>query len=141
MIVTRSSAAPRSALWATVSDLDHWADWLPTVTSSDPVRSGTVPGLGAAYVLIQPGLAKATWTVTDWRPGEGFTWVSKKPGVTTTGRHELRARPDGSTEIELGVDWSGPLAPLVRALFGRRTKSYVEREAAALDATARDRTA
>ena len=48
----------------------------------------------------------------------------------------LRENGDGTTTIELGIAWSGPLAPLVRLLLGRKTLDYVTREAAALDATA-----
>ncbi len=41
----------------------------------------------------------------------------------------------------LGLDWDGPLAGLVRRFLGRRTLDYVTREAEALEATARRRTA
>ena len=98
---------------------------------------------GAALVravvdLEQPGLPRATWTVTAWEPGRSFTWESRAPGVVSTGVHDLLPGPDGAT-IHLALRWTGPLAGIVRLLLGRRTLDSVTREAAALEATARTR--
>ena len=83
-----------------------------------------------------PGLPSAVWTITAWEEGRSFTWESTRPGIRSVGTHTLRPGAGGSTTIELGITWHGPLAPLVRLLLGRKSLDYVTREAAALDATA-----
>lgn len=139
IIVTRPSSAPVAALWDVMADLDRWADWLPTVDAIRAVDPGRPPGVGAAYVLDQPRLRRATWTITAWSPGHGFRWESSSPGLRTEARHSLEAGPDGTTTIDLRMAWAGLLAAPVGALLGSMTRSYVEREAAALDATASTR--
>ncbi|MGG5257710.1 SRPBCC family protein [Phycicoccus avicenniae] len=138
--VSRSTALPAEALWPVMSAVRDWGSWLPTVDSVTPTEPDRPDEVGASYVVVQPGLPKATWTVTDWRPGTSFTWESRGPGVRTTGTHELVPGPDGAS-IRLGITWSGPLAGLVRAVYGRRGLAYVTREAEALEATARERAA
>jgi uncharacterized membrane protein len=134
--VTRESTAPVDRLWSTISDVRDWPQWLPTVdavTPHDPHRADEV---GASYTVEQPGLPKAVWTITDREVGRSFTWESSSPGIRSVGTHTLRPNGDGTTTIELGITWSGPLAPLVRLLLGRKSLDYVTREAAALDVTA-----
>ncbi len=135
MHTTRLTSATPDELWPILSDLRRWPEWLPTVDAAEPVAPGAPDGVGTAYDLRQPRLPRARWTVTDWRPGAGFTWESHAPGVTSVGRHELRPTADG-TEIALAIDWSGPLAWLIRLGYGRLTRRYLETEAAALAARA-----
>jgi len=54
--------------------------------------------------------------------------VSSAPGVRTTASHEVSER-DGGTRLVLGIDWSGPLAPIVRMLVGMKARRMVEQEA------------
>lgn len=119
--------------WRVLSDLPGWPSWCPTVTAViavDPARS---PGVGAAYRVRQPKLPAATWTITSWRPGEGFTWESTAPGLHSTGVHDLAPTPDG-TRIELELRWRGPLRWVLELLYGRLSRRYVTTEAAALAA-------
>jgi hypothetical protein len=74
------------------------------------------------------------WRVTEVRDGESFVWETRTPGVRTVGFHRLDADPDGGTRIIIGVDHAGPLAWLVGALSGRRTRRYLKLEAAGLKA-------
>lgn len=139
--ITRIVDATPAELWPILSDVLRWPEWLPTVTAVTTDPAGGRPGttrVGAAYRVTQPRLGTASWEITDWRPDAGFTWVSRRPGVTTTGTHELRP-VDGGTEVRLGIAWVGPLAGLTRALLGGMTRDYVTREAAALAATVADR--
>ncbi|MDN5796795.1 MAG: SRPBCC family protein [Intrasporangium sp.] len=135
IFVERTTALTADVLWEVLSDLRRWPDWLPTVDAARPVDPDHTAGPGACYVIDQPGLPRATWTVTDWRAGAGFTWESRRPGILTTGTHELVPIDDGTT-IRLGVTWSGLLAAPVGWVYGSRTRDYVTREAAALEATA-----
>lgn len=134
MTATTTIQAPPSEVWAVLSDVRRWADWLPTVASVEPEAPAEPDRVGAAYRVSQPRLGTARWQVTDWRPAENFTWVSRRPGVTTTATHEVRPLDDGtgSTEVTLAISWSGPLAWLVRSAYGKLTQTYLQTEASAL---------
>ena len=137
--ITRPTALPADVLWAVLSDLRGWPDWLPTVEAARPLDLARPDGPDAAYVLEQPGLPRATWTVTDWQPGRSFTWESRSPGIVSTGIHELLPGPDGTT-IRLALVWTGLLARPLEWVIGAKSRDYVAREAAALEATAARRT-
>jgi len=62
--VTRESSAPTDRLWAVMSDVRHWADWLPTVDAVTPVEPDRPDEVGASYPVEQPGLPTAVWTIT-----------------------------------------------------------------------------
>ena len=130
---TAMTTATTDRAWQVLSDLPGWPAWCPTVTSVEPVDPGREPGVGAAYRVRQPKLPAATWTITSWRVGEGFTWDSPAPGVHSTGVHQLVPTPEG-TRIELELWWRGPLRWLLQLLYGRLTRRYVAAEAAALAA-------
>jgi hypothetical protein len=68
------------------------------------------------------------YEVTAWEPGQGFTWIADVPGVRTIGTHQVLATRDGCT-LQLGLSWEGPLAGVIRILYGRRTKRFVHQEA------------
>jgi uncharacterized membrane protein len=121
--------------WRVLSDLPNWPTWCPTVRSVAAVDPTREPGVGAAYRVRQPKLPAATWTITSWRPGQGFTWESPAPGVHSTGVHNLVATPDG-TRIELELRWRGPLRGVLELLYGRLSRRYVTTEAVALAAQA-----
>lgn len=136
---TRALTAAPEAAWAVLSDVRRWPEWLPTVDTLEPIDPATPDRVGAAYRISQPRLRPAVWTLTSWRaegPRREFTWESKQPGVTTVGTHVVSATPEGGSEVTLGIEMSGPLAPVVRALYGRLTERYLATEAAALAARA-----
>lgn len=135
--IERDIALPPELLWQVLSDLDSWPAWLPTVDELRAVEPGRPAEVGASYVVEQPGLPQATWTITDWRPGLGFTWESRAAGVRSTGRHDLSATAGGTT-VRLSMEWTGPLAGLIRLLYGRKTRRYVSREIEALEMTTED---
>ncbi|GIJ76841.1 Polyketide cyclase / dehydrase and lipid transport [Micromonospora phaseoli] len=112
-----------------MSALDRWAELLPTVNE---VRRVDGPGpitVGSRFLVRQPGLAAATYQVTDWRPEAGFTWAARTAGVRTTATHVLHPEGD-TTRLQLRIDWDGPGSRLVRVLFARRTRRLLEQEAA-----------
>ena len=131
--VTSPAISDPARAWQVLSDVRHWPEWLPTVTEVTPLEPDAPDWAGAAYRFVQPRLGAARWEVTEWEPGRQFTWVSSRPGVTTTGTHELLPVPDG-VQARLGISWSGPLAWLIRAAYGGLTQRYLEAEAAALHA-------
>jgi hypothetical protein len=124
---TARSAATPAQLWSLASDVERWGDRLPTVDSVRPLTMGPT-GVGSRYEVRQPRLPRAVWEVTDWQPGRSFTWVSSSPGVRSTAVHTVRDDGDGS-RLELSLDWSGLLAPILELLIGRKARSMVETEA------------
>lgn len=126
--VERSTAASPAALWAVMSDLDRWGERLPTVDAVRALDAGKPAGIDARYEVRQPGFPKAIYTITDWRPDSGFTWVATGPGMRATATHEIIAA-QGATTLKLGVAWSGPVGRLVRARFTKKGQPMVEREA------------
>lgn len=74
------------------------------------------------------------WTVSEVRDGEAFTWEARSPGVHTVAFHRVAANPDGTTQITIGLDQTGPLAGVARLFTQARTRRYLEMEAAGLKA-------
>lgn len=125
---THVDASPER-LWTLLSDLPRWPELLPTISSVQHLGGPQPPGVGSRYRVRQPGLPAATYEITQWEPGEGFTWEARSPGVTSSATHRLAAEGGGAL-LDLTFAWSGPLAPLVRWLGGRKGQRYVEAEAA-----------
>jgi hypothetical protein len=123
---TVSTSAQR--LWTLISDVEHWGQMLPTIERVERLTPDAPIGVGARFQVDQPGLPTAVYEITEWQPGRGFTWVASSPGIRTTASHVLSER-DGATRLVLGIDWSGPLAWVVRLLVGPKARRMVEQEA------------
>lgn len=130
-VQSRVPAAP-DQVWETLSDLESWPEWIPTVQSLRPEEAGHPRGVGAAYLLKQPRLPTARWVVTEWRHGEGFTWQSDTPGTRTVETHEVAPDAGSGTQIDLAIGWTGPMARLARLAYSGLARRYVEAEAKAL---------
>jgi uncharacterized protein YndB with AHSA1/START domain len=129
--------APPERVWALISDVRHWPDLLPTTVTSVTAVDVTRPEEpGARYVMEQPRIPRATWTMLEWAPPRRFVWQSAMPGVRTTGTHVVDPTADGGARLTLGIAWTGPLAPLVRLAYGRLTQRYVDIEAGQVKARA-----
>jgi hypothetical protein len=124
-------AAPPERVWKTMSDVERWGEWTPSITAVERLGAGSGPG--ARFRVRQPKLLPAVWTVTWWEPGAGFAWESRSPGLRALGEHRLLA-VDGATDVVLRVVFSGLLSPLVSRLAGPLTRRYMEMEAAGLKA-------
>jgi hypothetical protein len=73
----------------------------------------------------------AIWTVTKWRPGRCFSWVSRYPGVTVDAEHLIDATPAGSS-VTLTLRIGGLFGPLAARVAGTRIEHYLALEAAGL---------
>ena len=124
----RAVHADPDRLWGLISQVTRWAELLPTVQRVRGRVAGQAPAVGARYAIKQPGIPVLVYEISEWKPGEGFTWIASSPGVRTVGTHAAIPAPDGST-LRLSLRWEGPLAVVVERLFGRRTNTYVQREA------------
>lgn len=89
------------------------------------------------FEVRQPGLPKATWEVTHWSPGESFTWVAASPGIRSTAVHTVR-EDGGGSRLDLSLEWSGLMAPVLELLIGRKARGMVETEAETFARLARD---
>lgn len=123
-----SIEAPASRVWAVVTDLASWPALTPSINSLVAVGDwGIIPG--NKFLVDQPKLRKAVWTVTDVRPGRFFAWESGGAGVRTRGTHEVAEGSDGAV-ITLTIEQRGLLGPVIGALAGTLTERYLELEAA-----------
>lgn len=127
VVVTRRITASPERAWEVVADLPRWADMLPTVNAIERVDTGGPLGVGARFAVRQPGLPKLEYQVTEWTPGRSFTWVAKSIGVATIGRHAIEATDEGC-ELTLSIEWAGPVAGVIRLLYGKKTAGMVNAE-------------
>ncbi len=125
--------APAEQVWQTLVEVESWPQWTQSVSSVERLDDGP-PQIGSRTRIKQPKMAPIVWEVTAMDPGHAFTWVGRAPGVTTTASHELAGIGAGRTRLTLTVDHHGPLAGLVTRLTGRRTRGYLQMEAAGMKA-------
>jgi uncharacterized protein YndB with AHSA1/START domain len=134
-------AASPELIWSTLSDVERWPEWTRSVTEVERLDAGDL-GAGSRARVKQPGMPRLVWEVTEYVPGEVFSWTSKAPGVTTTGGHRLAADPNGRgsggdapgdrVTVTLTLDQEGFLAPVVWRLTGARSRRCVQMEAEGL---------
>jgi hypothetical protein len=128
MEVNSSSSATPDRIWAVLGDVDNWGESLPTFDSVRYIDGPSPTAVGSRFEVRQPGLAKATYEVTEWSPGRKFTWVGRAPGVTTTAIHRIETTDIGSG-LHLGIEWSGPLAGVIRLLLTSKAQRMMQSEA------------
>ena len=124
-------AAPRDQVWAALADVERWPEWTASVTSVERLDPGPF-GVGSRARVRQPRLPAATWTVTALEPGRSFEWRSAVPGLGSVGDHRVDTVGGRASLVTLSVTWSGPLAPVVRLVWGNLSRRYVEMEAEGL---------
>ncbi len=123
--------APAEATWAALTDVVRWPQLTASMQAVEPL-DGEVLSLGARVRVKQPGMPSMVWTVTELEPGVGFSWRCTSPGISTEGTHRVEPAAGGGSRLTLGIRQSGPLAGLVGALTGSRTRRYVGMEAEGL---------
>jgi uncharacterized membrane protein len=133
--VTVPIAAPASAAWQILADLEQWPTWTASMTTVEPIGGGTLaPGLQVK--VKQPKLREVVMTVTAVDPGRSFTWVSRSPGITTTAVHDIADTGPAASEVTLTFEMVGPLGSVTGVLFGGLIRRYVQMEADGLAAAA-----
>ncbi|GAB2573030.1 SRPBCC family protein [Kribbella endophytica] len=118
--------APAERVWAVFSDVTHWPDWTPTVDSVERLDEGALR-VGARTRIRQPKLPVAVWEVTELKDGEYFEWVSRAPGIKTTGGHRVVSTPEGTVATATIIQ-EGPLGWLFGRLYAKLTRSYIQLE-------------
>lgn len=102
--------APADVVWAVTADVEHWPEWTPTVVTVQRLDEGPF-GLGSMTRLKQPGQPESEWTVTEYIPGERFTWETQRRGMRMAASHRMRT-VEGGTSNTLRIEASG-LIPIV----------------------------
>jgi uncharacterized membrane protein len=124
-------AAPADLVWRTISDVDNWPKWTPTMTSVRRVDDGDLR-VGSSADVVQPGQRDRTWTVTELVPDTSFVWAARDPGLRLTADHVVTGDPAGPVTVRLTFDVAGPLAPIVGIVAGRTIRRAIATEAASL---------
>lgn len=126
-------------VWAVMSDVERWPEWTDTVTAVTRLDADSL-GLGSRVRVEQPKLPPTEYVVTEFDPGEGFTWVATGPGVRTTARHRIEPLGGSGSRVRLSVEQSGPVGRVMgRLFFTRLTDRYLATEAAGLKARSEGR--
>jgi uncharacterized membrane protein len=148
-------AASAPQVWSVLRDVERWPEWTTTVRRVRRVESAPeyVPGEdgpagelteGDIVSIKQPGLPTLSWRVVEWRPNALFAWASTSAGLRTVAEHRVEESPAvpglhcagerAGVTVTLTLRQTGPLAGLAALLAGRRTRRYVDTEAASLRA-------
>lgn len=131
-----TSATPQH-LWSILTDVESWPRWTASVRRATVLAPGPLQ-LGTRVRVEQPQLPTTTWTVTEFVPGQRFTWTAGNRLLHSEAVHEVTRR-DGVTGLRLSLAWSGPLAGLMARLARANGPRYVGMELAGLTAAAEGR--
>ena len=116
-------------LWELISDIDRWAERIPTVNSIRHIGGPAEPAVGSRYELEQPGTGKGEYEITEWDPAaRRFVWQQQAPGVTVVASHAVVPTPTGS-RLNLDVEFSGILGRTMGRLMKKRATAMVRSEA------------
>jgi uncharacterized membrane protein len=127
--------APVERVWTILSAVESWPTWLPTVSSVEPL-DGVSLSIGSRFLIRQPKLRHAVWTVGVLEPPTRFAWRAKSPGMELFADHALeRVEPD-ATRVHLRFEFRGWLGRLLGAAYGGITRAYLGQEMQALKRTA-----
>ncbi len=125
--------ATPAAVWAVLSDVIHWHEWTPTVTSTRALDTAEL-AVGHRFEIHQPKLRPALWTITEVKPGKCFRWTSETLGLRMIADHVVEPASGDSTRVVLRFEFQGMLGPLVGYLTKKLVTQYVSTEAASLRA-------
>ncbi len=121
--------APPERVRAVMVDVERWHEWTASIRGVQRLDAGPF-AVGSRARVTQPGLPPALWEVTAL-DGDGFTWVSRAPGVTVTGDHRV-AVVDGRCQATLSIRYDGPVGGVLAWLTRGVNERYIGMEAAGL---------
>ncbi len=123
---TTTIEAPIEKVWQLTTDVEHWPELMPTVTSVHPLDDGPlVPG--SKVRIKQPGQRAKTWHVTTIDAPVQFEWITRGRFISMRATHLLETTSAG-TQNSLSIEMTGPLAPVVGRLVGRPVRKVLETE-------------
>jgi uncharacterized membrane protein len=121
---------PPDLVWPVLADIERWPEWTASIAGIQRMDRSPF-GVGSIVRIRQPRLRTMDWRVTEFQSGRLFVWKNQSPGVSTIAGHAIRAHKGGSI-VDLTIDQTGWLAPLMRLLLARLTRRYMELEAQGL---------
>ena len=129
---TRISTAAPSAFFGRWADMATWPEWN---ADTEWVRLDGPFSTGSRGVLKPKGGPKTTFVITELTD-RVFTDVSLLAGARLTFRHTIAPTADGGSEVSVTVTLAGPLARLWNLILGKGIAASLDRDLAALAATA-----
>lgn len=123
--------APAELVWQTISTVEKWPEWTPTMTEIRRLDEGELR-VGSKAEVRQPKQPVRTWTVTELTPGTSFTWVTSGPGLQLVADHVIRTDDNGGLVVELTFAARGVFAPVAGLLAGKAVRAAIDTEAASL---------
>ena len=128
---TSEIQAPAERVWAELSAVEAWPQWMPTVTRVEPLREATLQ-VGRRYRVTQPKLRPEVWTVSAVEPDRRFEWRAKSPGMELVADHVIESKGPDAARVRLRFEFNGLVGALLGAVFGALTRDYLRQEAQAL---------
>lgn len=129
--ITTTITAPADLVWRTISTVEKWPEWTPTMEEISRLDDGELH-VGSTARVRQPKQPARTWTVTELTPGRSFTWTTKGAGLHLSADHVIVGEQDGKVAVLLTFEMSGVVAPLANLLSGSMVRRLVDTEAASL---------
>ncbi|MES2125171.1 MAG: SRPBCC family protein [Gemmatimonadota bacterium] len=123
--------ATAERVWAALSTVEVWPQWLPTASGVEPLQEGGLE-VGRRYRVTQPKLRPQVWTVTALEPGRRFEWRARSPGMELVADHIVEHRDPDAARVRLRFEFNGLVGALLGAAYGALTQSYLNQEAAAV---------
>ncbi len=116
LTVDRLIAAPPSAVWKLLVDLDAWPKWGPTILGARLDEPYTELALHATGTVQTALGVSVPFVITEFEPGRRWGW--KVAGVPAT-RHWVDPSDDGA-RVGMAVPWWAAPYATVCALALRR---------------------
>lgn len=127
-------AASAARAWEIYRDVERWHEWTASVTSVE-LLDGELR-IGARVRVRQPRLPTAVWEVTELHERDGesyhFSWVSRAPGVRTTGIHLVESLGPDECRVTATLTQEGLLGRILGLVWTRLTRHYLAMETAGL---------
>ncbi|MBI4934399.1 MAG: SRPBCC family protein [Actinobacteria bacterium] len=134
--VTHHIDAPIDRVWALQLDHEHWPDHLPNFSRVVRQAPDEPFGVGSIASVTQPALGTVEWTVTAFEEAperRSFSWVGASRGIRYAASHLVEARPDGGTQLTLGITATGTAITLLGWMLKGQMKKAVAAEAVAFE--------
>jgi hypothetical protein len=132
--ITVDVNTPPDRVFEVMTDVEHWHEWTPSVTSVKRLDGGPL-AVGSRAVVRQPKFPPALWTISAIESGRGFTWVNRAPGVFVSAHHGVEPASGGS-RATLSLRYEGWLGRLLARWTTGITNRYLAMEASGLKARA-----
>ena len=118
--------ATPARVWQVLSDVSKWPEWTPSIESVEGTPA--TMGVGATAVVKARGNPKATWTVTEWNPGQNFTWVTSIRGSKSVGEHIIEPNGEGKSRVTLAIEVKGLMGVIFKPMISKGIVENLEME-------------